>query len=158
MSKTLRFIPLICVVTLAVLAGACTNPADSFGRFEQLPAGGWAYGDTIAITTDSLSSTGKRLSVAVRHNDDFPYRNLWIEVSGSDASGKMIRDTVDIMISDSYGRWLGKGIGDSYQCSAPIDGIVNIAGAATVKLRHVMRVDTVPGLEQIGIIIESEKP
>lgn len=158
MNKASGVISIIAVIALSSIIGACGDPADSFGRFTQLPPSGWAYGDTVAVTTDSLAPTGKRLSVAVRHNDDFPYRNLWIEVSRTDLSGAEIRDTVDIVMADSYGRWLGKGIGDSYQCSAPFDSIVNITGTSTVKLRHVMRVDTVHGLEQIGIIIESENP
>lgn len=151
-------IVIVCLIVSAVVAG-CGGAADSFGRFVDLPRSGWAYGDTVRIVVADIDSiSGKRLSVAIRHNDDFLYRNLWIEVSCCDTAGTALCDTVNMTLADDYGRWLGKGIGASYQCVSRIDRNFNVSGGAIVNLRHVMRVDTVRGVEQIGIIIEPEKP
>lgn len=141
---------------LLTLSVSCRPTAGDYSDFVALPAEGWAYGDTLELTPEALDSVRpKKITVALRHNDRFPYRNLWLEVSYRDGGEPGYRtDTVNIPMADTYGRWLGHGIGTSFQCSAEVAEGVNILPGSTVRIRHVMRVDTLRGIEQIGIAIQ----
>ncbi len=121
---------------------ACTS-AGYYSGFEEVPADGWAYGDTIVFAADSCVAPG--MLIALRHNDSYPYRNIWLEMSDS-----LHRDTVNIELCDIYGRWHGKGIGSSYQISAPAP-FTPVPGK-TVSIRPILRVATLLGIEQLELI------
>ena len=145
--------PLVLILLILCL-GACNPGHNEFNNFEDLPADeGWAYGDTIFFVTDTLESvpaTGT-LEVAVRHNNTYLYRNLWLEISYPGPDSVTRRDTVNLELADVYGRWHGHGFGASYQFAAPIGHPVTLAPGSRVGVSHIMRVDTLTGLEQIGI-------
>ncbi|MCH5245925.1 MAG: gliding motility lipoprotein GldH [Muribaculaceae bacterium] len=144
-------IPLILLLTTLCL-GACYPGHNDFNSFENLPADGWAYGDTISFVTDTLDSiplTGT-LEIAIRHNNLYPYRNLWLEISYP-LNGKTNTDTVNMELADVYGRWHGNGFGASYQFATPVKHKVILGPGTRVNVTHVMRVDTLTGVEQLGI-------
>jgi len=146
------------VMTFALLlAGlcACTSPERS--DFQSLPSDGWAYGDTIrffAQGVDTIPADGA-LALAVRHTNGYPYSNLWLEITIPQADTTLV-DTVDIRLADPFGQWYGKGIGVSYQRVDTVYPRINIKPCAPVTLRHIMRVDTLAEIEQIGLIFTPE--
>lgn len=151
--KMFRFIIVIaiCVIT----AVSCDGRIDRYSDFVQLPQQGWAYGDTISFLArgNSLTDAGT-MSVAVRHNNKFLYRNLWLELSYKDSIGEIHIDSVNIELADAYGQWNGSGIGAAYQCAARVSHQVKVPDSTWVSIRHIMRLDTVRGIEQIGVTIE----
>ncbi|MCM1349370.1 MAG: gliding motility lipoprotein GldH [Firmicutes bacterium] len=152
------------VASIAIIACAltgimesCSDKHDDFGDFNPLPAAGWAYGDTVSFNVHGLRNlppAGRRsLKIGVRHHNDYAYRNLIMEVTYTDGM-RLVRDTVNMELADVYGAWLGSGVGPVYQKEATVNTSAAIPDSSTVSVRHVMRVDTLPGIEQIGIIIE----
>lgn len=138
--KAVMFLP----VAVSVASWSCSgNHAGQYSEFVSVPAQGWAYGDTVTFTPDSCVTPG--MDIALRHNDAFPYSSLWVEVSDS-----LRRDTLKIDLCDAYGRWLGNGLGSSHQVHARLPFAPE--PARTLNIRHIMRVDTVKGIEQIGIL------
>lgn len=139
------------LVSLTVLASCVSRGSDS--GFTSLPASGWAYGDTLLFDVaraDSLAPV--ELRVAVRNNNDFPYSNLWLEVTYTD--GRLShRDTVNMPLADVYGRWIGKGFGAQYQSDAVVATHITPPNGSRIGVRHVMRTDTLTGLEQVGITL-----
>lgn len=132
----------LCLCVLLTALASC-ELRGSYSGFDNVPEEGWAYGDTISFTADSCVRAP--MMIALRHNNSYPYRNLWIEISDSTR-----RDTVNIELCDVYGRWHGTGVGNSYQTAAPMPFAPK--PGHRLCLRHVMRADTVRGIEQIGII------
>lgn len=152
-----KLLTAICLLFLAlgVITSSCSDRHSSFSRFENLPDNGWRYGDTVKIVPSRLdSATMRTLEVAIRHSNDYPYRNLWLEVSYT-TRHFTIRDTIELELADVYGRWLGKGFGPSYQVSRPLGARFALPDSTPIYIRHIMRVDTLPGIEQIGITINS---
>ena len=129
-------------IILAVIVTACTS-SGYYSGFEDLDPAGWAYGDTVTFVTDSCVAPS--MMIALRHNDSYPYRNIWLEVSDS-----VHTDSVNIELCDVYGRWHGKGIGSSYQIAAQVP--FTLTPNTRLNIRHVLRVDTLRGIEQIGLI------
>lgn len=152
-------IPIIVLVTL--LLGACGSGKRDYSRWDHLPAKGWAYGDTISLLpvdttlSDNDSIVTGALEVALRHSSDYPYSNLWLEVTYH-SERHMMRDTLDITLADVYGRWLGSGFGASYQQSVLINPSAVIDVTRPVMVRHIMRVDTLQGIDQVGVFIQRD--
>lgn len=153
MGRALRVFPAF--VSMILIMASCDGSIDRYSEFRQLPEAGWAYGDTIKFMTsgDGLAGAGQ-MSVAVRHNDEFLYRNLWVEISYADSTGTLHADSVNIELADPLGRWKGKGIGSSYQCQASLGHEVAVGDSTEIRVRHIMRLDTVRGIEQVGVTIE----
>lgn len=95
------------------------------------------------------------LALAVRHTNGYPYSNLWLEITIPQADTALV-DTVDIRLADPFGQWYGTGIGVSYQRVDTVYPHINILPGAPVTLRHIMRVDTLAEIEQIGLIFTPE--
>lgn len=146
---------IVCLLIVAISAG-CSHRGETI-CFSDINPQGWAYGDTIVFSAPGVErDEATELEVVVRHNNDFVYSNLWVEVSVADSLGKVQTDTVNIPLADTHGKWIGKGMGESRLASALTSKQMNLLHAASVKLRHVMRADTISGIEQIGMIIDYE--
>ena len=140
---------------MIMAAVSCDGRIDRYSEFMQLPDDGWAYGDTIDFLArgNKLTDAGT-MSVAIRHNEKFLYRNLWLELSYKDSIGNSHIDSVNIELADAYGRWNGSGIGEAYQCAVQVSRSVIVSDSTMVRIRHIMRLDTIKGIEQIGVTIE----
>ncbi|MCM1109752.1 MAG: gliding motility lipoprotein GldH [Clostridium sp.] len=146
----------VCLLLLAILTG-CGDSGESTD-FRHVNTEGWLYGDTLRfgpmIPEDTSANPQalppRELRVAVRHTNDYPYRNLWLEVCYRTDDGRHCRDTVGIELCDLYGRWYGKGLGMFYQVEQPL-GLVALRPGSIVSVTHVMRVDTLRGVERVGV-------
>ncbi len=140
----------------ALAAAGCSRHLNDFSQFATLPEQGWAYNDTLSFNADIDSVATGTLQIAVRHTNDYPYRNLYVEVTIPEADGSLLRDTVDLRLSDVYGNWLGSGLGTSFQCAGTIDRKVTLRRGAHITVRHVMRPDPVTDIEQVGLLFEGD--
>lgn len=147
--------------SLMVLAGlAMLSCALSCGRgsghslssFRDIPEEGWAYGDTITLEcpSDSIAPVSG-VAVALRHSAGYKYANIWLELSHK-VGDSVVADTVNMQLADKYGRRLGRGTGVSFVKVDTLAGMEDVASARNISLRHIMRVDTVRDVEQIGLI------
>lgn len=144
------------VASIILCLGACAPGHNNYSSFETIPSYGWPYSDTLSFLPrldDSVASG--TLALTVRHSANYPYANLWVEVStpGDSVLGVPARtDTVNMRLCDRNGRWLGRGLGVSFQMSDTLDGAYVLADSVPLHVRHVMRVDTLPDIEQVGVI------
>ncbi len=102
------------------------------------------------------------MSLAVRHTNGYPYRNLYLEVSypDRDSNSTLMRDTVNVELADIYGNWHGSGLGTSFQFSMTLnDNFLLSDRSSEIRVRHIMRPDPVTDIEQVGIVLSplSEK-
>lgn len=145
-------------IFLSLCLGACSLGHNDYSDFSNKPAQGWGYNDTISFTTSFADSiaTGN-LSIAVRHDNSYPFRNLWVEVTINEDSIVTSRDSINIEFADIYGNWHGKGIGSTLQIEKGISEGITLPDSANIHIRHIMRVDTLQGIEQLGIFFFSDK-
>jgi gliding motility-associated lipoprotein GldH len=105
--------------------------------------------------TQSLNN----ISLMVRHADDYPYSNLYMFVTTSYPDGKVIRDTMEVILANQKGEWQGSGAGDLYDLKVPIKRNVRFALAGKYKFafEQAMRVDPLPLIMDFGLEIEKAK-
>lgn len=132
---------------LIAIAAACAKSDErDESCFVHLPNQGWLYGDTVTL---SFVATESVPNLAIRHRDSYPYRNLWLELTRQLDSATYIVDTLNIELCNAYGRWHGNGFGGSYQFKFPLSESMRVS---PITVRHIMRVDTLRGIEDIGIV------
>ena len=129
---------------------------NDYSDFKQLPDNRWIYGDTLTFTPDINDSIASgMLIVAVRHNNTYPYSNLWLEVTYPTSPTDVKRDTINLQLADIYGRWHGKGFGAGYQYADTVSKNVTLFNHQPITVRHVMRIDTLPDIELLGVTFVS---
>lgn len=157
MRNTIIYILLI--ITLLPCVASCTRGERDYSSWTELPASGWAYGasirlwplDTTLRYNDSL--VHRPLLLGLTHANDYAYSNVWLEVT-YESDRLRYRDTVNIRLSDIYGRWLGSGFGSGYQREVELSPGADIDLRRPVIVRHIMRLDTLRGIEHIGISVK----
>lgn len=90
--------------------------------------------------------------VTLTHDNSYSYSNLWLEIVYTDDARIEHTDTVNIEMCDVFGNWYGTGLPGHYQLTDTLSRKpVSLADSSVVKVRHIMRVDTLTGISQIGI-------
>lgn len=113
---------------------------------------GTAVSDSTSSEKTAPLLTGDMILV-VRHSNAYEYSNIWLNIRYS-ARDTVVNDTLNICLADDFGNWYGKGMGVSYQFTDTVARDVTLDTSSPVKVWHIMRADTLPDIEQIGIIFK----
>ncbi len=154
-----KLLTIIAAITLIVMAASFSRGERDYSRWTSIPDKGWAFGDTLYLlptdTTlpDNDTIVRRRLHIGLTHDNDYPYSNVWLEVTVT-GSGKRYRYTLDIPLADVYGRWIGSGFGSDYQRDVIVTTDADIDLTSPIEVRHIMRLDTLQGLNRIGILVD----
>ncbi len=91
--------------------------------------------------------------INVRNTADYRYRNLYIFMDTKFPNSHMSRDTLELMLADVEGKWLGKGWGAVKENSILISANMRfpLKGHYTFKMQQAMRVDALEGISNVGI-------
>lgn len=143
------------IFTMFLFAAACVDHERYYGDFRSIDPEGWAYDSPVAFAPELRDSvvTGN-LALSVRHTNRYPYSNIYVEVTVGDSTA-LRRDTFNIILADEFGRWFGRGIGTDFQLSDTLYRRLTLTAPATISVRHVMRNDLLPDIEQIGITFDA---
>ena len=137
-------------MALALLSACSPRPVPD-GEWQSIDADGWRYGKLVVLNRDHDTIPGlDTVTIAVRHTGDYQYANLWLELRYY-TSDTIAADTFNITLADAYGNWLGKGTGTAYQRMQRVRTSKPVREGSILQLRHIMRVDTLREIEQIGI-------
>ena len=146
----MRNFPCIILAATALTFGCKTSVPD--GDFVSVNAEGWAYGDTLRFDLQPADSIWRGgIAVAVRHSAAYSYSNLWLEMSYP-VGDTITADTLNIHLADDFGNWFGRGMGLSFLRIDTIINYLEINTPARINIRHIMRTDMLPDIEQIGLI------
>lgn len=149
---------LAAVLTLTAcngLVGRGDGDDNRFSAFADIPTSGWRYDRPVDFEPDTLLDSivdRGRMLVSVRHGKDYLYRNLWLEVSYADTDSTRHADTLNIELADAMGNWHGRGMGLSMEVLDTVPGNFPLAMHRAVRVRHIMRADTLYGIERVGLV------
>ncbi len=106
------------------------------------------------------TTTAHNLYINVRNTGNYAYSNLYLFVTMQGPNGGLLKDTVNCVLADNRGKWLGNGIGDLWDLRIPYVGGFKFAqsGKYIVTLEQAMRVEE--GLDcitDIGLRVETAK-
>ena len=92
----------------------------------------------------------------IRNDNSYEFSNLWLFVTISSPRGEAVTDTVQVMLAEPSGKWMGRGFSGIYDNQAIFRRNVFFpeSGAYTIQLKHGMRPARLKGITDIGIRIE----
>jgi len=94
--------------------------------------------------------------INIRHNNDYPYSNLFLFVNTQYPDGNETRDTIEFVMARPDGEWLGKGFGKLKSLTVLLQPhlVFPKKGNYVFTFEQAMRVDELEGIEDFGISIE----
>lgn len=144
-----KLLPLVCVLISLV---AC-NQQQVYSEFHSVEQAGWHIDSLVKYTVDISDSTARyELVITLRHTTQYPYQNIWLFVDKSFGNTLLQRDTVEGMMADNYGRWLGKGI-MRYTLPLLYDDACwfPCSGEYTFSIQQGMRTECLQGISDVGL-------
>ena len=96
----------------------------------------------------------------IRHNPTYPHANLYLFLEIDSPEGTRVTDTVSFMLASPQGEWYGKGFATSKQLLLPYHSDFRFLrlGKYVFSIRHGMRYDKLPGVEDFGLQIYEHQP
>lgn len=144
-----------------MLFAACETPPTHVFVAE-IPGGDWPRGERFSgefEVTDTLSP--QHFFVTLRNTEDYQYSNLYLFVHTYFPNNRKSKDTIECILTDHSGRWLGSGNGFivdnkvisnkvlyQYQKKFPL------MGKYRIEIEHAMREDTLQHIIDVGVRIE----
>jgi gliding motility-associated lipoprotein GldH len=135
---------------------ACTSPA-IVEDYVSVDTEGW-HRDSAAVVAFEIEGLDEALNMGiyVRNNAMYPFRNLYLFTELTAPSGKVARDTINCILANNRGEWLGTGMGSlktslhKYQLGVELPE----DGEYVLKIFQGMRVEKLEGVEDVGLLIE----
>ncbi|WP_027386898.1 gliding motility lipoprotein GldH [Chryseobacterium gregarium] len=103
----------------------------------------------------------KNIIFVVRNNNEYPYSNIRLIVNFTNLQNKKKEtDTLNYILAKPNGDWLGTGFGDTKETlfQYKLNYRFPAKGTYEIGLIQAMRNDILPGIEDIGVKIETDKP
>ena len=94
----------------------------------------------------------------LRHDNNYAFRNIWFFRTIESERGIEYADTINYVLADETGKWLGSGIGNKKLVTMPLRTQAlrfNKPGAYDFNIQHGMRDTSLAGLSEIGLEVFS---
>lgn len=155
------------LAVIGALAAGCSigghhgNGDDNyFSAFTSFPRTQWLYAEPVTFTVDTLADSicpSGTMLLTLRHTPAYEYSNLWLEVTYDLDDSCSRVDTVNVIFADVYGKWRGSGPGNTFRVTDTLRTAMPLHRHQRIGVRHIMRVDTLGEIEQIGLNYLPEK-
>jgi gliding motility-associated lipoprotein GldH len=123
----------------------------------KIPEGIWSRENIIQFELQIEDTiTSHNLYVNVRNASLYPMSNLYLFITTTAPSGHSVRDTVDVILADEKGKWLGSGLGDIWDLQKMYKQNVRFAqsGKYSFDFEQAMRNEKLPFILDIGLRVE----
>ncbi len=150
-----RFVKLFFIVLFVptLFFVSCTN-RDYYNKNIDIPEKGW-YKNEAAKFDVTVNDTLQNYNfyLYVRNNTNYRYSNLYIFLNTIFPNDNKTRDTIEIVLANNSGKWLGKGWGSIKENNVLLRKNLRfpLKGKYSFLIQQAMRCDTLKGITNIGI-------
>lgn len=131
-----------------------------YEQMEEVDASGWDYTDPVVFDFSAPDTTNKyNLIFDIRITPDYGYQNLWLFIETTEPDGYVHIDSVNCPMSFPDGKWIGSGVGDLIDTPVLIHRSFKFTklGDYQFKVKHGMRNDALPNVQNVGVILKRLK-
>jgi gliding motility-associated lipoprotein GldH len=157
---TKLLVKIVCLTVLVVSITSCDSNK-VFETYIEVENANWKKENIASFEFSALDTTvAHNLYINVRNTGMNPYSNLYLFVTMKGPNGGVLKDTVNCLLANNRGKWLGNGVGDLWDLKIPYVGGFKFAQAGdyVVTLEHGMRVEKgLEGITDIGLRVEKVK-
>ncbi len=149
--------PYILYTLLIILFISCGNRNTLFHEYVAINNEEWYYDDSLHFEIDSVVTGGNLTTILeFRANAKYPYRNISIVMEQSLRNGnKHTQKTIAYEIIDSKGRKNGEGITYITHQVPFCTMNVNTGDTIDINIKHNMQDNMLPGITDVGVLIEN---
>ena len=103
---------ILAIVLLAILVG-CVGGRSYYEEYIPIPNREWSQAN-VPFFEFEISDTIQRydLYFNIRHSRAYEWKNLWVFLNFEVPGGQQETDTLEFILQDAQGRWLGNGSGE----------------------------------------------
>lgn len=157
LSKTIFFATVLFIASLCCYS--CTERNVIYNESHSFVNSEWSIYDKADFTVNvSDTSNFYRIGILVRNEGNYQYQNLWLFVDCLTPDSIIHTDTVQYLLCDDFGKWIGKSsIGSLYTTTYLYQDSVkfNKRGSYTYSITHAMRHDLLYGIADVGVKVVS---
>jgi gliding motility-associated lipoprotein GldH len=157
-----RILQILWIAGIPFLCTVCSTNA-VFDETVALPDEGWNFKKPVEFTFPITDTTDQYdILLHLRNNKNYDYSNLWLYLQTTAPGGAIQRDTLELLLADGTGKWLGKGTRSINTMLVPYLQSVRFPqlGVYTINIQHAMRDTILYNLSDIGVrvqLTQSEK-
>jgi gliding motility-associated lipoprotein GldH len=131
-----------------------------YDKFKDIKDGVWNRAAIIKFDVqidDTISYNN--VFINVRNKGNYRFSNIYFFIKTIYPDKRISIDTIDCLLADDKGKWLGKGLGDLKDDRFLIKKYLRFLqkGIYTFEFQQAMRIDNLEGIKSIGIRIEKVK-
>lgn len=155
--KRLQY-PLVLIFTGLILTSC--DPSRVYEENMKVPDQEWNKSEAMLFSPEiSDSALVYNVLVNVRNTGSYSYSNLFLFITTTSPGGQWIKDTLEIPLSNSRGKWLGSGIGDLYFNRQLFKYNVRFpySGVYSFEIVQGMRDTELKGIRDIGLRVEKSE-
>lgn len=131
-----------------------------YDEYRHIEGEGWSWDEPVRFDVELADTTGEyNILIHLRHTTEYPMSNLYMFLDLSGPSGQTLRDTIQFILAEPDGRWIGSGNGKLREISFLYRERTRFpeTGSYHFSLEQAMRVKTLP-VNDIGLRIEKYIP
>lgn len=135
---------------------SCTGNV-MFDDVQKINPDGWNANEKITFQAPVNDiSNSYNIYLHIRNSNDFEYSNLWLFITTISPGDISMTDTVEFILADPSGQWLGSGLGSINTSLIPYKQNIRFPqrGIYTFEIRQGMRKELLDNIMDIGIRIE----
>jgi gliding motility-associated lipoprotein GldH len=142
-----------------VLIAGCSGGV-VFQDSKEFPSYGWNKDSVVVFNYMNADTSGTYdIIIDIRNDGNYRYQNFWLFVNFISPDLTEFKDSLNCVLADDYGRWIGKGGGSLHQLPVLFEP-KNLSqkkfskpGVYKFELIQGMREDTLAGIHDIGLRI-----
>lgn len=146
-------------ILLATMLFSCSNNT-LYNESFTLPEYGWDKNNAVGFSVDVPDSLAIfNFAINIRNTTEYRYSNLYVFLITEFPNGNVSRDTLEILLADINGSWLGKGWGNTKENNITLRENLRFpeSGMYNFYIQQAMRTDTLTGISDVGIKIINEQ-
>lgn len=153
------------LVVVAILS-SCNHEME-FVEYRNLNNGSWSKNDTISFEFSNLDSTvNYNLFLNVRNDEDYQFSNLFVITQLKHPLGKIEIDTLEYLMAEPTGKWLGSGIGSLKESKLWYKENIKFSDSGVYKVNiiqamrqngNVEGIQELLGITDVGLEIQKSK-
>jgi len=129
-----------------------------YEEFSSIPGQTWSSNKALYFNVNITDTTQvQNVFISVRNTGKYEYSNLYLFVTTHSPQGTILRDTVEIVLADERGKWLGKGAASVFTRYHPYKTNIRfpVPGIYTFNVEQAMWVKELKNISDIGLRIEN---
>lgn len=162
MKKTAKSMKKIIAILVSALILASCNPNRIYSEYKELPEMTWEMNNVVNFDVAiEDANVAYDIKIDLRTVDFYQFSNLWLYINTESPSNKVLADTMECRLYDDKGFSMSDKMkfGEVEDYEFKFKENVKFAEKGTYKfnIQHGMRMESLPFVREIGLIIEKHQ-